>query len=68
MFTFNENDYTAAVSCQDFYGGWLLIDGLKFLVCTDIGTVRAMRGQNFIDQCEDQQCWDETKLIGNPNR
>lgn len=62
MHAFKQNDYTAAVSCQDLYGGWLLMDGFEFVVCTDLGTVRDMRGQDFIDQCEHQQCWDETLL------
>ena len=33
-----------------------------FVVCDDPGTIKDIRGQDFIDECERQQCWDETLL------
>lgn len=62
MRVFDQNDYAGAVSYQEKFGGWLLIDGFDFFVCDNFGTVRDMRGQDFIDHCEAHQCWDETKL------
>lgn len=42
-------------------GGWLLHmgDG-NYLVTDDEGTVRGLRGNDYVSDCERLQCWDET--------
>ena len=54
-------DLENAQSYHEWLGGWLLmIDG--YWVCDDPGTVKDLRGQEWMDECERQQCWDETLL------
>lgn len=54
-------DLENAQAYHEFLGGWLLmIDG--YWVCDDPDTIKDVRGQDFIDECERQQCWDETLL------
>lgn len=55
-------DYTNAQAYHDFMGGWLLIVAEGYWVCDDPGTVKDVYGQEFLDECERQQCWDETLL------
>lgn len=54
-------DHQNAQAYHEFLGGWLLvIDG--YWVCDDPGTIKDLRGQEWMDECERQQCWDETLL------
>ena len=52
-----------AARFHDLMGGWLLInsDGW-FQVETDEGVVKDLRGEEWMDECDRQQCWDETML------
>lgn len=44
-------------------GGWLLdLGGQTYMVTDDEAIVRDLRGADFIDRCEQLQCWDETEL------
>ena len=65
MYKFFE-DYDKATKCADLLGGWVLVDNTMgmfgFVVCDDPGTIKDIRGQDFIDECERQQRWDETLL------
>lgn len=57
----NTRDLDAARATLDDVGGWLLDLGEgNYLVTDDEGTVRDIRGQDFIDRCEAAQQWDET--------
>ena len=55
-------DYAVAKELQGIKGGWLLIVEEGYWVCDDPGTVKDLRGEEFLDECERQQCWDETLL------
>ena len=52
-----------AARFHNLTGGWLLIksDGW-FQVETDEGIVKDLRGEDWMDECTRQQCWDETLL------
>jgi len=54
-------DYDKAKEYADLLGGWVLMDD-GFIVCDDPGIVKDLRGQEWMDECERQQCWDETLL------
>jgi|11BtaG_2_1085332.scaffolds.fasta_scaffold05811_8 hypothetical protein len=52
-----------AVRSHDLMGGWILIEvSGRYQVYSNPSTVKDLRGQGFIDECERQQCWDETLL------
>lgn len=55
--------YEDAAKFHDFMGGWLLVmSGGLFQVETDCGVVKDLRGCEWMDECDRQQCWDETLL------
>lgn len=60
------NDYKQARNCLEIDGGWLLDLGSAhrpvYGVTDDESVARDLRGQEFIDRCENLQCWDETEL------
>ena len=55
-------NYAVAKELQAIKGGWLMIVDEGYWVCNDPGIVKDLRGQEFLDECERQQCWDETLL------
>ena len=55
-------DYPNAQAYHDFLGGWLLIVAEGHWVCDDPGIVKDLRGEDWMDECVRQQCWDETLL------
>jgi|DEB0MinimDraft_10_1074344.scaffolds.fasta_scaffold34887_3 hypothetical protein len=55
-------DYPNAQAYHDFLGGWLLIETDGYWVCDDPGIVKDLRGEDWMDECVRQQCWDETLL------
>ena len=58
----NFQDLENAQAYHGWLGGWLLIVAEGYWVCDDPGIVKDVYGQDFLDQCERQQCWDETLL------
>jgi len=55
-------DYPNAQTYHDFMGGWLLIVAEGYWVCDDPGIVKDVYGQEFLDECERQHCFDQTLL------
>lgn len=54
-------DIDAARAFLTEQGGWLLdLGNGHYLATDDEGTVRDLRGDAFIANCETQQRWDET--------
>ena len=57
----NTSDLTEARAVHGDLGGWLLdIGDGQYLVTDDEGTVRDLRGIDYLATCESQQRWDET--------
>ena len=65
------NDLAEAQQYHAELGGWLLQTahlsvnphmkhGDEFTVTDDVGLVKDLRGEGFIEQCEKAECWDET--------
>jgi hypothetical protein len=55
-------DLDAAREALDIQGGWLLDLGAgTYLVTEDGAWVEGLRDADFLEQCRQQACWDETR-------